>query len=157
MTALREAALAAIASRLTSEMPTVTVERARRAPVDTDVEVLPKVILTAGDVTADESQEPGYTHYTIGFSVHGFVTADTDLELEQAQSELHGSVQAALAGWTPNVTGLGTVEEQEGQFVTYDIEESARPASTFQASFTILAIGQDVALLDTGGGFLELG
>ena len=42
---LREAGLAAIAQRLTSIMPGVVVERARRAPVDVDTDTLPRLIL----------------------------------------------------------------------------------------------------------------
>ena len=41
-TALREAALAAVAARLTAILPDAVVERARRAPVDTDSDALPR-------------------------------------------------------------------------------------------------------------------
>ena len=49
MTALRETALAAIAARLTTQIPTATVERARRAAVDVDKEPLPRLVLTGTD------------------------------------------------------------------------------------------------------------
>ncbi len=45
---LREAALTAVAARLTAQIPTAVVERARRVPVDTDVESLPRLILLGG-------------------------------------------------------------------------------------------------------------
>lgn len=63
-TALREAALAAIADRLSVELPGIVLERARRAPVDTDKEQLPRLVLTGTDWEADETAEPGSTHYT---------------------------------------------------------------------------------------------
>jgi hypothetical protein len=47
-TPIREVALVAIAARL-AEIPGVVVERARRAPVDTDKEPLPRLVLTGTD------------------------------------------------------------------------------------------------------------
>ena len=138
---LREAALAAIAERLAAELPDVAVERARRAPVDTDAETLPRLVLRGDDIEADDSQEPGRTHYRIGFGVSGFVGGDTDLAAEQALSLLHARVVAALAGWTPTAPGLGDVAEQGAEFRLLDTEESARPAGEFLARFTILAVG----------------
>ena len=139
-TALREAALAAIGDRLTAELPAIVLERARRAAVDTDVEDLPRLVLTGTDWEADETAEPGSTHYMLGFSVAGYVRAPSDLEAEQALSELHASVVAALAGWTPDVDGLGEASEQGAEFRLYDIDESAKPAGEFLARFSMLAI-----------------
>ena len=64
-TPIREAALAAVADRLTTELPSVVLERARRAPVDTDKEPLPRLVLTGTDWEADETAEPGSTHYNL--------------------------------------------------------------------------------------------
>ena len=139
-TVLREAALAAIAVQLTAQLAGVIVERARRAPVDTDAEALPRLVLRGEEWEADETQEPGRTYYRIGFSVAGYVTATTDLAAEQALSALHASVIAALAGWTPTTAGLGDVAELGGEFRLYDADESARPAGEFAARFTILAV-----------------
>jgi hypothetical protein len=139
-TQIREAALAAIADRLAAELPAVELERARRAPVDTDKEPLPRLVLTGTDWEADETAEPGSTHYTMGFVVAGYGRNTTDLGLEQGLSELHASVVAALAGWTPAVDGLGEAVEQGAEFRLYDTDESAKPAGEFLARFSMLAI-----------------
>ena len=139
-TALREVALAAIADRLSTDLPGVVLERARRAPVDTDKEPLPRMVLTGTDWEADETAEPGSTHYTMGFVVAGYVRDPTDLGVEQGLSELHASVVAALAGWTPAIDGLGEAVEQGAEFRLYDTDESAKPAGEFIARFSMLAI-----------------
>jgi hypothetical protein len=138
---LREAALAAIADRLTTQLTDVVVERARRAPVDTDAEFLPRLVVRGDDLEADDSEEPGRTHYRIGFGVSGFADGATDLAAEQALSLLHARAVAALAAWTPVTPGLGDVAEQGAEFRLTDTEDSARPAGEFLARFTILAIG----------------
>jgi hypothetical protein len=140
-TPLREAALVAIADRLVTQLPDVAVERARRAPVDTDAEALPRLVLRGEDWQADDSEEPGRTHYRVSFSVAGFASATTDLGAEQALSLLHARVLDALAGWTPSAPGLGDVAEQSAEFSLYDSEDSARPAGEFLARFSLLAIG----------------
>ncbi|WP_203072250.1 hypothetical protein [Falsiroseomonas ponticola] len=138
---LREAALATIADRLTAQLSDVAVERARRAPVDTDAETLPRLVVRGDDLEADDSQEPGRTHYRIAFGVTGFAVGTTDLAAEQALSLLHARTVAALAGWTPATPGLGDIAEQGGEFRLYEAEDSSRPAGEFLARFTILAIG----------------
>ena len=57
-TPVREAALAAIAARLSSQMPDVALDRARRSPVDTDVEPLPRMILRGEGIDADDTGDP---------------------------------------------------------------------------------------------------
>jgi hypothetical protein len=138
---LREAALAAIADRLAAELPDVAVERARRAPVDTDAEVLPRLVVRGDYLEADESQEPGRTHYRIGFGVSGFAVGASDLAAEQALSLLHARAVSALAGWTPASPGLGDIAEGSSEFRLNDAEESAQPAGEFLARFSILAVG----------------
>lgn len=139
-TPLREAALAAIAARLAAELPDVPLERARRSPVDTDKEPMPRLVLTGTDWEADETAEPGQTDYTLGFVVAGYARATTDLGIEQALSDLHASAVAAIVGWTPAVDGLGEVSELGADFRLYDTEESRKPAGEFLARFSILAI-----------------
>lgn len=139
-TPIREAALAAIADRLTTELPGTVLERARRALVDIDKEPLPRLVLTGTDWEADEAAEPGSTHYTMGFVVAGYIRDTTDLGVEQGLSDLHASVVAALAGWTPGVDGLSEVAEQGAEFRLYDTDESAKPAGEFLARFSMLAI-----------------
>lgn len=138
-TPLREAALAAIAARLVVVLPDVPVERARRAPVDVDTEALPRLVLRGEEWDANESQEPGATHYRIAFSVVGTVRAKADLEAEQALSALHADVITALAGWTPDEPGLGDVAEVSTEFRLFDADESARPAGEFIARFGLTA------------------
>lgn len=140
MTPLREAALAAVAAQLASAVPGATVERARRAPVDTDAEALPRLIVTGTDWAADTTQQPGATHYTIGFDVVGYAGAATDLGAEQAVSALHAAVITALAGWTPDAGGISDVAEDSASFRTYAADESARPAGAFVARFSLLAV-----------------
>jgi hypothetical protein len=138
-TPIREAALAAIEARLRAQLPDVPVERARRAPIDTDKEKLPRLVLRGEGWDADDSQEPGTTHYRIGISVAGTIRAVTDLDAEQALSALHARVVAALAGWTPDAPGLGDVAEQGTEFRLHDADESARPAGEFAARFAMTA------------------
>ena len=139
-TPLREAALAAIAARLAGQLPDVPLERARRSPVDTDKEPMPRLVLTGTDWEADEAAEPGLTHYSLVFVVAGYARALTDLEIEQALSSLHASIVAARTGWTPPLPGLGEVSELGAEFRLYDTEESRKPAGEFLARFSILAI-----------------
>jgi hypothetical protein len=139
-TPLRETALAAIAARLTTQIPTATVERARRAPVDVDRESLPRLVLTGGDLAADETAEPMATHYTLDFLVTGYIRAATDLAAEQALSALHAQVVAALAGWEPAVDGIGNTMELGAEFEMLAAEDSKAPAGFVNARFSILLI-----------------
>ena len=139
-TPVREAALAAVVVRLRAQMPDVALDRARRGAVDADRERLPRLILRGEDMEADDTQEPGRTHYRIGFSVVAFTRAGSDLELEQALSSLHARIAAALAGWVPDSWNLGDVAEQGAEFVLYDAEDSAKPAGECAARFSILAV-----------------
>ena len=137
---LREAALAAVASRLTTAIPSATVERARRAPVEIDTESMPRLVVTGGDLTADETAEPGRTHYDLAFTVTGYVTAANDLAAEQALSSLHAQVVGALSGWTPTAAGIGDMRELGAEFGLYGIDDCAKPAGEFTARFGILAV-----------------
>ncbi len=138
---LREAALAAVAARLTAELPDVALERARRSQVDTDTEPMPRLVITGEDMQADNGVEFGATHYTIGFWISGFVSAATDLGAEQALSHLHARVVDALVRWTPPDDGLTDPTEHDTTFTLFEAEDSARPAGSFAARFSILAIG----------------
>lgn len=139
-TPLREAALAAIAARLSAQLPTVTVERARRSPVDTDADTLPLLVLHGTTWDADESSDVLATQYVIGFDIAGYATGATDLAAEQALSALHAQVVAALRAWEPG-SGLVAVVEVSADFALSDAEDSAKPAGSFIASFTAQAFG----------------
>jgi hypothetical protein len=113
----------------------------RRAPVDVDIDTLPRLILRGEEWQADETEEPGLTHYRLAFSVTGFASAATDLAAEQALSLLHAHLVQTLAGWTPSTPGLGDIAEQGAEFSLYDSDASAQPAGEFLARFSMLAIG----------------
>ncbi len=148
---LREAALAAVAARLTAQIPGAVVERARRSPVDTDVETLPRLVVVAGNVEADEAAEPLLTHYQLAFAVHGYAAGADDLAAEQALSLLHAQVVAALAGWTPAAAGLGDIAERGADIGLFALDDSAKPAGSFEARFSVLAISPTGG--PTGGPF----
>jgi hypothetical protein len=95
---LRQAALAAIAERIIAGLPDVALDRARRAPVDVEVETLPRLVLRGEEIEADDTEEPGRTHYRIGFVVSGFAAGASDLAAEQALSVLHARLVFLLAG-----------------------------------------------------------
>ena len=88
-TALREAALAAVADRLNAELPGVVLERARRAAVDTDTEDLPRLVLASTDWEADETAEPGSTHYTLAYD---YTHAPTRLKWELVKGDIMRAV-----------------------------------------------------------------
>lgn len=138
---LREAALAAIVERIITGLPDVALDRARRAPVDVEAETLPRLVLRGEEIEADDTEEPGRTHYRIGFVVSGFAAGVSDLAAEQALSVLHARLISLLAAWTPAAPGLGDIAEQGAEFRMYDTEESTLPAGEFLARFSILAIG----------------
>ena len=137
---LREAAIAAIAARLTEQMPDVAIERARRSPIVVEQESLPRIVVRGEEMGADDSQEPGRTHYTISVSISAVTSHGTDMGLEQALSLLHARIVDALAGWTPSEPGLGDLAEQEAEFRLYDLDESERPAGEVLARFSMLAV-----------------
>ena len=138
--ATREEALAAIAARLTAQVPTATVERARRAPVDLDTETLPRLVLAGTDWSADETAEPLIVHYTLSFAVTGYVMARSDLLAEEALGALHALVVAALSGWTPATAGLAVPVEEGADFGLYDTDDSTKPAGDFTARFSMLCL-----------------
>ncbi len=139
-TAVREAVVAAIATRLTALLAGVVVERARRAAVNVDAEPLPRVVVTAGAVEPDDTQEPGNTHYTIEFEAAAYVSALSATLLEQGLSDMHARIVAALVPWYPTTVGLGQVTEGGAEFIAYPAKDSKRIAGEVVARFTILAI-----------------
>lgn len=136
-TPIREAVLAAVAARLKAQLAGVTVVRALRAPLD--ARHCPAVILRGGDMVADEDQSFGETLWRIAFSVTGMITASEDLAAEQALSELHAKVIAALQGYD---LGPATIQPNvlEATFELYAAEESATPAGEFTALFEATAM-----------------
>lgn len=139
-TPIREAALAAIATRLAAQITDVPIERARRAPVAVGDETLPRLILYGTGFDADETVEPLVVHYTLSFAIVGYCRAGTDLALDQAFAALHARVVAALSGWTPSAAGLGEPVEEGVEFEPLAPEESKIPAGSFTARFSILCL-----------------
>jgi hypothetical protein len=140
---IREAALAAVETRLRLALPGIAVERARRAPVDIDRETLPRLIVSEDGWQGDATQSPSALHATLGIAVQGLVTAASDLACDQALSTLHARVVAALAGYTPPDLGLADIAEQDSDFALLDAEDSLRPAGEFTARFALLTITQE--------------
>jgi hypothetical protein len=136
-TPIREAILAAVATRLTAQLAGVTVLRAYRAGLDP--RLCPAVIITGTSMDADEDISFGETQWRIGFSIAGYITATTDLAADQAMSDLHARVVAALQDYD---LGPGFVQSNVGsaQFELYPAEESAKPAGEFSASFEAMAM-----------------
>jgi hypothetical protein len=95
--AAREAALAAIAARLTAQLSGVAVERGRRSMIGAE-EALPRVVLVQG---GHEEQEPdafGTVLMRCDAMVEGYAAAATDAALEAALNDLHARCAAALMG-----------------------------------------------------------
>jgi hypothetical protein len=147
MPTLRETALAAIATRLASQLSGVALDRARFGPVDVDKEPLPRVVLSSAELTADETAEPLTVHYTLSFAVQGYCTVarGTAPAVEIATSTLHARVVAALSGWTPAEPGLGEPSEEGADFSIYQAEDSAKPVGEFTARFSMLCLGPLIA------------
>lgn len=140
MANVRDAALAAIHARLSAEFID-PVDRGRRAPVDLAHEQLPRLVLSGGNVEANTTMEPGYTHYTIEFEVAAYVTGTSDADLEVQQSNYFADIVAALGGgWQPATTGLGEVTELGAEFNTIPAAESKARVAEVVCRFTILAI-----------------
>jgi hypothetical protein len=136
-TPIREAILAAVATRLTAQLAGVAVLRAYRAALDP--RYCPAVVITGTSMDADEDMSFGETQWRIGFAVAGYITAATDLAADQALSDLHARVVAALQD---HDLGSGFVQCHVGtaQFELYSTEESAKPAGEFNASFEAMAM-----------------
>ena len=144
MTPIREALLAAVATRLSAAIPDVPVERARRSPPGN--EEFPRLILRGGDLGSSDAESFGETTYTVGFVVTGYAAApgsaaNQDLAAEQALSALHARVVKALAAWQPDGTDLNEVRDTGGaDFTVYDLEESDIPAGEFTAGFEAISV-----------------
>lgn len=132
--------MAAVEARLRAMLPAVPVDRARRGEIDIATERLPRLVLQPEDVSADETQSPGYTHYTLTFAVVATLLGTTDLDLEQRLNAMHADLIAALAGWQPSTTGLGDVAQLGAEFNVYDPSTSKKPAGEVSARFSMLAV-----------------
>lgn len=93
---LREAALGAIATRLSAQLG-VPVERGRRSMIGKDEELPRLVVKMAG-----HSEEDGDEFQTIRMRcealIEGYCVADTDAALEAALNDLHGRCANSLLG-----------------------------------------------------------
>lgn len=136
-TPIRESVLAAAAAELETLVPAVPVERARRAPVA--IAEMPRLVVTGLGMEPDEGQSPLETFWKIGFSVTGYASGATDLAAEQALTELHARVVAALQAAD---LGPGAVQPTAGfaEMALYDAEASSKPAGQFTVVFEVLAV-----------------
>lgn len=137
MISLRESVLAAAAGTLAAAISDVPVERARRAPVE--IGDFPRLVLIGTSAIGDESQSPMETFWTFGFTVTGYAKAATDLAAEQALSDLHARVMAAL-----QMAHLGPASVMPtagmADLSLYPADDSRTPAGQFTVSFEALAI-----------------
>lgn len=135
--ALRESVLESVAAHLALAIPEVPVERARRAPVD--IRQFPRLIVVGTTMVPDETQSPGETFWTIGFTIMGFARGDDDLDCEQTLTMLHARVvaelQAAELGSASVMPTTGHVE-----FATYTADNSSAVAGDFAVNFDALAV-----------------
>jgi hypothetical protein len=138
-TPLREAALAAIAARLAAAIPAATVERARRAPVDTDRERLPRLVVALDGWQADPDSLPGITSYSISVLITGYAAGGDDASARAALAALLGQVAAALDGWAPGPARLGELLPLDADILLYDAADSARPAGELSARYDLTA------------------
>jgi hypothetical protein len=137
-TSFRETTLAAIATRLAAQITTATVERGRRAPVNTDDDPdLPLLLLTGDEMAADLATDALHTYYALGFTVQGYVRAASGLAAEQALHALQAQVTAALAAWEPATAGIQQPVEVGADFLVYSADDADRPAGEFTARWTI--------------------
>ncbi len=95
--AAREAALAAIAARLTAQLAGVAVERGRRSMIGVE-ETLPRIVLVMGGHEEQDPDAVGMVLYRCTAQVEGYVAATTDEALEGAINDLHARCAAALVG-----------------------------------------------------------
>lgn len=93
---IREAALGAIAAKLTADLG-IPVERARRSPINAD-EALPRVVLTMGGHEEQEGDEYQTILMRCEAQVEGYCSADTDEALDAAINLLHARCARALLG-----------------------------------------------------------
>lgn len=135
---LRHVVMEAVEAALVAAFPDIPVERTRRAPVDVAGEV-PRIVVVATTATPDDTQSPGETFWTFGFTVIGYGSGANDGAADYALDEMHARVVATL-----EVAELGVATVMAttglGEFGLYDAQESAEPAGQFSVSFEALAI-----------------
>lgn len=136
-TPLRESVLAAAAAQLAAVITDTPVERARRGMPS--IEEFPRLFLHGGGATPDNTQSPGETFWSFDFTVTGYFKGATDLEAEQAGSELHARVLVALENAS---LGPASIEPTAGtaEIVLYSTDDSSAPAGQFVIPFRALAI-----------------
>lgn len=143
-TSVREHVLDSAVTLLAAAIPTATVERSRRAAVDTDRETLPRLIITMPGWESDETQGHGVVFYTAELQVAGYARGDTDAEADAALDQLNAAVQGAMGAWTPTGWDVDAPASLGVDFRLFDAEESSRPAGEFTARFSMrLVVARD--------------
>jgi len=136
-TPLRESVLAAAAARLAEIITDVPVERARRSMPT--LEQMPMLVVHGGGASPDNSQSPGETFWTFGFTVTAYFKGADDLAAEQAGSEIHARILVAL-----EYADLGPASVQptagQAEIILYSAEDSTKPAGQLVVPFEALAI-----------------
>lgn len=136
---IREVLIAAVHAQLTGAT-TATVQRSRRADVDTQQETLPILLVHLTAMNADPTAEATLLHWDCTVEITGLAGGRTDALADQAVSDLHAAVVAALDGWSPNDSTFDQFAAGSCEFRMHQADESPAPVGEFAASFTIRAI-----------------
>lgn len=132
-----DAAMAAVAARITAVMTDVPMEQDRRAPVGE--RECPRLVMQLGRTQGDAGMSPGATFHAIEILVTCHAQGATDTAARIALNTLRARLVAALDGWRG-----GTIYDvTAGDFSPLemlDIEASAKPAGILTQAFTVSAI-----------------
>lgn len=135
---IREVLIAAVHAQLGSET-SATVFRSRRGDVDTEQEPLPILIVNVTAMEPDTAGQALHIEWRCTVEVVGLAGATTDAAADEALSDLHADVVAALDGWCPNDATFDDFAVTGSEFRMHDSEESPAPVGEFAATFTIRA------------------
>lgn len=120
---------------LTAALPSVTVERARRAEVA--LTEMPRLGFRLLAMVPDTSQSPTETFWTLRIGLTGYATAATDQAAETALIEMHAATMAALEG---NQFAPGVVDVAGMGMAIALYEGADRPCGEFNGEITVLAV-----------------
>jgi hypothetical protein len=148
MLAAREAAFAAIAAHLASQLLGVTVERNRRSLISPD-EAMPIVVLRDGGHEAADDDSAQLVRYSIECLVEGFVV-DTDARIGAALNDLHARCIAAICNQPVHFGDDALwLHERRTDIEIAEAGDSAVPAARF-----VTTLSFDLFSPFSGGPFL---
>ena len=142
MRTFADAALEAVAERLTDAIPEVPVETDRRS--DVPDEDFPRLVVVDEGDEPDHTQSPGETFYRLIIAVTGYAraygTEAPDTEARQAVNALRAQVIQALHGYqSPDGVVVDAIEASCDRRI-YDADESTLPAGEFTSRWSIVTV-----------------